>query len=53
MRKNPVVASDDFLDGITVGTFVAVNLSNCDKMPVVGKVLEASSDKIKIHYWKG
>ena len=38
-RENPVLASDDFLDTIEVGSFVAVNLSNYDKIPVIGKVL--------------
>ena len=32
---------------------MAVNLSNCDKVPVLGKVLEASADRVKVHYWKG
>lgn len=52
-RKNPVVTQDDCLENIEVGSFVAVNLSNCDKVPVLGKVLEASADRVKVHYWKG
>ena len=32
---------------------MAVNLSNYDKVPVIGKVLEIKTDKVKIHYWKG
>ncbi|XP_068669901.1 uncharacterized protein [Montipora foliosa] len=52
-RENPVLASDDFLDRIEVGSFVAVNLSNYDKIPVIGKVLQINNDTVKIHYWKG
>jgi len=32
---------------------VAVNLANCDEVPVIGKVLEVSADEFKLHYWKG
>ena len=31
----------------------AVNLPNCDEVPVLGKVLEATADRVKVHYWKG
>ena len=48
-----MLASDDFLDRIEVGSFVAVNLSNYDKIPVIGKVLQINNDTVKIHYWKG
>ena len=48
-----MLASDDFLDTIEVGSFVAVNLSNYDKIPVIGKVLQINNDTVKIHYWKG
>ena len=52
-RENPVLATDDFLDTIEVRSFVAVNLSNYDKIPVIGKVLQINNDTVKIHYWKG
>ena len=52
-RENPVETVDDCLESIEVGTFVAVNLSNCDKVPVIGKVLEVDAEKVKMHYWKG
>ncbi|XP_068752651.1 uncharacterized protein [Montipora capricornis] len=48
-RENPVVTQDDCLENIEVGTFVAVNLSNCDKVPVLGKVLEVTADSVKVH----
>ena len=35
------------------GTFVAVNLINCNKIPVIGKVTEVKEDEFSIHYWKG
>ena len=41
------------MDKITVGTFAAVYLANWDKVPVIGKVLEATENNIKLHYWKG
>ena len=52
-RENPVLASDDFLDTIEMGSLVAVNLSNYDKIPVIGKVFRINSETVKIHYWKG
>ena len=48
-----MLTSDDFLTTIEVGSFVAVNLSNYDKIPVIGKVLQINTDSVKIHYWKG
>ena len=36
-----------------MGTFVAVYLINCKKGPVIGKVLDVTDDKVKIHDWKG
>ena len=48
-----MLASDDFLDTIEVRSFVVVNLSNYDKIPVIGKVLQINNDTVKIHYWKG
>ena len=50
---NPVETVDACLQNIEVQTFVAVNLSNYNKMPVTAKVLEVNEEKIKIHYWKG
>ena len=35
------------------GIFVAVHISNCRKVPVIGKVVELYEDEFKIHYWKG
>ena len=32
---------------------MAVNLSNCDKVPVLGKVIEVTADSVKVHYRKG
>ena len=32
---------------------MAVNLSNCDEVQVLGKVLEATANRVKVHYWKG
>ena len=52
-RENPVETVDDCLESIEVGTFVAVNLSNCDKVPVIGKVLEVAAEKVKIIIGKG
>ena len=52
-RENPVETVDNHLENIEVGKFVAVNLSNCDKVPVIGKVLQLSAEEVKVHYWKG
>ena len=35
-----MLPSDDFLDTVEVGSFVEVNLSNYDKIPVTEKVLQ-------------
>ena len=34
---------------VEVGSFVAVSLSNCDKVLALGKVLEATADRVKAH----
>lgn len=52
-RENPVETVEDHLHNIEVGKFVAVNLSNCDKVPIIGKVLEVHDEEVKVHYWKG
>ena len=52
-RENPVQTRDDFLDTIVVGSFVAVYLSNYDRIPVSGKALEIKTDSVKIYYWNG
>lgn len=52
-RENPVQTVEDHLQNIEVGKFVAVNLSNCDKVPIIGKVLEVHDEEVKVHYWKG
>ena len=44
---------EDHLQNIQVGKFVAVNLSNCDKVPIIGKVLEVHDEEVKVHYRKG
>ena len=30
-----------------------MHISNCRKVPVIGKVVELYEDDFKIHYWKG
>ena len=52
-RENPVEHVDDFLEGLCVGKFVVVLLSNWNKEPVIGVVKELLEDELKIHYWKG
>ena len=45
----PVVTHDDYLENIEVGSFVAVNISNCDKVPVLyGALLRTVSSK-RVH----
>lgn len=44
---------DDHIAGLTVDSFVAVSLANCNKTPVIGKVTAIGEDTISIHYWKG
>ena len=46
-------AVDDCLEKIEVGKFVAVHLTDYDKVPVIGKVLEVNQDTVKINYWRG
>ena len=48
-----VVRTDQFLEELRVGAFVAVRLENWDKHPVLGKVLSHNERSFKIHYWQG
>ena len=52
-RENPVEHVDGFFEGLCVGKFVAVLLSNWNKEPVIGIIKELLEDEFKIHYWKG
>ena len=53
-RKTTTVATvDDVWDHVSIGSFVAVNIENYNKVHVVGKVLEKIEDEFTIHYWKG
>lgn len=45
--------TDDFLERLQVGCFVAVYLENYDKTPVIGNVVSVEEDNSQIHYWKG
>lgn len=47
------VDNDNLKESLQKDVFVAVNIENCSKVPVVGKVLEIHGDKFKIQYWKG
>ena len=44
---------DHFLEGLSIGKFVAVLLSNWDKEPVIGVIKELCDHEFHIHYWKG
>ena len=52
-REDPVQMSDDFLENLQDGCFVAVFLENYDKMPVIGKVTSVGDTDFQLHYWKG
>ena len=45
----PAVTHDDYLENIEVGSFVAVNISNCDKVPVMYGVLLRTKSSKRIH----
>ena len=49
-RENPVEHVDGFFEGLCVGKFVAVLLSNWNKEPVIGIIKELLEDEYKIHY---
>ena len=44
---------DSVLEGLSIGKFVAVLLSNWDKEPVIGVIKELCDHEFQIHYWKG
>ena len=52
-KENPVEHVASFFEGLCVGKFVAVLLSNWNEEPVIGKIKELLEDEFKIHYWKG
>jgi len=45
--------TDDVLERLQVGCFVAVYLENYDKAPAIGNVVSVEEDNFQIHYWKG
>ncbi|XP_028393249.1 uncharacterized protein LOC114532975 [Dendronephthya gigantea] len=53
VRPKTVSEVDNLWQFVTVGVFVAVNLENYEKVPVIGKVVEKDEDNVKVHYWKG
>ena len=52
-RANPVQKVENVQEALEVDKFVAVYLSNWDKVPVIGKVLSIGEEDLQIHYWKG
>jgi hypothetical protein len=48
-----VTQSDDYLRNLAPGAFVAVNIANYKKFPVIGKVSEAREDEIELEYCQG
>jgi hypothetical protein len=48
-----VTQSDDYLRNLAPGAFVAVNIANYKKFPVIGKVSEVREDEIELEYWQG
>ena len=48
-----ICLDNNYLTLLEPGTFVAVNLINCNKIPVIGKVTEVKEDEFSIYYWKG
>ena len=51
--QNAVNVVNDFQETLTADSMVAVWLSNYDKFPVIGKILETKELEINLHYWKG
>lgn len=45
--------TDDFLDKLEVGCFVALFFDNWDKEPVIGRVLSVGEHNFHMHYWRG
>lgn len=45
--------TDDFLDKLEVGCFVALFFDNWDKEPVIGRVLSVGEHNFHVHYWRG
>jgi len=45
--------TDNFLENLQAGCFVAVFLENFDKTPVIGKVMSVGDTFFQLHYWKG
>ena len=48
-----VIESDNPYENLKVGSLVAVLLSNYDKYPVIGEIIELGEENVQIHYWKG
>lgn len=48
-----IVESDQYLDALQTGVFVAVNISNYNKFPVIGKVTEVNENDFNLEYWQG
>ncbi|XP_028417447.1 uncharacterized protein LOC114543338 [Dendronephthya gigantea] len=44
---------DNYLAALKPDVFVAVNISNYKKRPVIGKVTEVGNDEFCLQYWKG
>ena len=44
---------DDHTADLVAGSFVAVNLANWSKTPVIGKITAIGDETFTIHYWKG
>lgn len=47
-----IVESDQYLDALQTGEFVAVNISNYNKFPVIGKVTGVDENEFNLEYWQ-
>ena len=53
MHEELPTETDDYLRDLRAGVFVAVNISNYKKFPVIGKVIHVHEKKFEIEYWQG
>ena len=52
-REAPIQMTDDFLDNLQAGCFVAMFFENYHKTPVIGKVKAVGETTFQVHYWTG